>query len=167
MLIIMKNRDVEFVPQPFLDFETTWCGNVLQIDSSKAWSQGFDDGNDFFGVCGVEADRPGINVCKLFEKHRFSFHHGHRGFGADISQTQYCSSIRDNRNRVAFDGQLICIFRIFMDFRAYSRDSRGVSNGQVITGTERESVIDFDFPLKVGQESPVGKIDEFYILNFP
>ena len=31
----------------------------------------------------------------------------------------------------------------------------------------RESVIDFNFPLKVGQESPVGKIDEFYILNFP
>ena len=54
-----------------------------------------------------------------------------------------------------------------MDFRAYSRDSRGVSNGQVITSTERESVIDFDFPLKVGQESPVRKIDEFYILNFP
>ena len=53
-----------------------------------------------------------------------------------------------------------------MDFRAYSRDSGGVSNGQVITGTERESVIDFNLPLKVGQESPVRKADEFYILNF-
>ena len=36
MLVIMKDRDIALFLKFFLDLKTSWSGNILKIDTSKA-----------------------------------------------------------------------------------------------------------------------------------
>ena len=78
-------------------------GDILQVNAAKSRCHGFDARNDLFRILGIQADREGVYTCKLFEEHRFSFHHRHGRIRADIAQTEHGASIRDDGHRISFD----------------------------------------------------------------
>ena len=67
VLIIVKHRDVELALEPFLNLETPWRRDVLQIDAAKAGRDALHRIHDDAWVLTVDADREGINASKLLE----------------------------------------------------------------------------------------------------
>jgi hypothetical protein len=89
VLVIMEDRNVEFGAQAPLDLEATWRRDVLQVDRTERGRRHLDEINNAVDVLGRQAQRERIDSGKLLEQQRLTFHHGHRGLGADVAQSEH------------------------------------------------------------------------------
>ena len=100
----MKDGNVEFCLESLFDFKTNWCCDVLEVNSAKTWSDGFDGGNDVVGAMDVKHDRHTVDIGKMLKQQRLAFHDWHSTFWSDISQAQNGRSVRDNGDEIVCPG---------------------------------------------------------------
>ena len=76
VLVVVEDRDVQFVYEAFLDLEAAGSGNVLKVDAAEDQRNVFYGRDEFLDVLGVDADGEGVNVAEGFEEDGFSLHDG-------------------------------------------------------------------------------------------
>src|SRR4029077_19088444 len=75
VLVVVEDRDVEFVAQTALDDETLGALYVLEIDAAERGTDVADGGDEFFDVLRRHFDVDGIDVGEAFEENALAFHH--------------------------------------------------------------------------------------------
>ena len=86
MLIIVKDRNIEFFFQAFFDLEAAWSRNVFEIDPAEGNRNVLDSLDDLVRIFRAQAYRERINTAKLFEQLGLSFHNGHCSGRTDIAK---------------------------------------------------------------------------------
>lgn len=103
MLIVVENRDIEALPEASLNLKTTRRGDVFQINSAEAGGDPLNRLDDLARILRGKADRVSVDSGKLFEEHRFPFHHRHRRFRSDVAESQHRRPVGDHGNAVLLD----------------------------------------------------------------
>ena len=123
------------------DFEAGRSRNIFQIEAAVRGFQTGDGGDKFIGIGAsfgigdpVQADRNGINVGEVFEKHRFAFHHRQSGFRTDIAQTKYGGPVAYHSDHIAPGGIFPDILGVLFDRQTRLSHTGGVSETEVIAG---------------------------------
>src|SRR5690625_1005639 len=110
----MEHRDIRLAAQSRLNFKTSRCRNILQIDSSKNGSHQFDRVDDLIHIVRLECYRERIDAGKIFEKRTFAFHYRQARLRTDIAETEYCGTVdrkstRLNSSHVAISYAVFCL----------------------------------------------------------
>ena len=79
MLIVVKYGNVKKLLQPFFNFKTSGCTDILQIDASESRSDIDDCADNFIRILCIKADRDCIDAAKFLEKDGLAFHDRHGG----------------------------------------------------------------------------------------
>ena len=79
VLIVVKDRNAHFAPQPLFDDETFRRFDVFQIDAAETRLHQLDGLDEQFRVFGVEFQVNGVQVGEPLEQQGFAFHHGLAG----------------------------------------------------------------------------------------
>jgi hypothetical protein len=53
--------------------------------------------NDLLGVFFFQANGDNVNSSKAFKENRLAFHDWHGGFRADVSETENCSAVLEDK----------------------------------------------------------------------
>ena len=145
VLVVMKDRNIQFFYQAFFDFKATWRANIFEINSAESRSDITNCFNYFIDIFCRKTNWKSIDFSKLFKQNRFTFHNGHSGFRTDIAETENCCSVGNNGDKVSFT----CIFKnvidIFMNAAAWFSDTRSISYAQVIFIFELNAAFNFYF----------------------
>ncbi|MNW55563.1 hypothetical protein D3C74_332370 [compost metagenome] len=137
VLVVMEYRNVQLIPESLFNLKTPRRGNIFEINASECRGERFYNSNNLFRTFRVEADGHSIHIGELFEQRRFAFHHRHGRSWADISQTQYSSSIRYHSHCVFLCCQFIGLRLILCDRLTDLRHTRCIYLGQVFFGPDR------------------------------
>src|SRR5690606_35791293 len=113
VLVVMENRNIQFLDQTLLDLKTAWSGNIFEVDAAETDGNILDRSNDLIWVFRIYADRKSINAAEFLEKLAFSFHHRHRRRGADVAEPEHSGSVRNDCDRILFYRKVECFFRVF------------------------------------------------------
>ena len=85
MLVVVKDRDVEHLLKPLLNFEAFRSLYVFKIDATKRRRNRCSNRNNIINGRRVDTHRIRIDTCELLEEHRLTFHHRHRRFGTNVT----------------------------------------------------------------------------------
>ena len=83
-------------------------------------------------ILGVDAERERVHVRKLFKQHAFALHHRHAGLRADIAQAQHRRAVCDDGYRIPAACEIIGFIYILLDLQAGLRNTRRVSEGELL-----------------------------------
>ena len=75
MLIVMKNRNLHPLAANPLDGKTIRSADILQVDRTKAGLKRADQVCQALGILLVQFEVEAIDIAKLLEQDRFTFHH--------------------------------------------------------------------------------------------
>ena len=160
VLVVVEDGDVEFGAQALFDLEAAGCRDVLEVDAAVGGGDGLDDGDDLFGVLGVQDDGPGIDAAEFLEQDGLAFHDGQGGLGTDVAQAQDGGAIGDDGDRVGLHGQQVGLLRHVVDGGAHAGDAGGVGAREVVTVAQRHLGVDSTLPpmwlMKVWSETESG-----------
>ncbi|MCY1243783.1 hypothetical protein D9M72_568160 [compost metagenome] len=106
VLVVVEDRDVQFLAEALFDLEAARGGDVFKVDAAVDGGHGLGDHNDFFSVLGVKADRPGVNVGELLEQSGFAFHDGQGRGRANVAQAKDGRAVGQDCDGVALDCQV-------------------------------------------------------------
>ena len=151
----MEDRDVQFRTEPVFNLEAARRGDVFQVHAAVDGGEGLDDHDDFLGVLGVQADRPGIDVGELLEEGGLALHHRERRGRADVSQAQDGGAVGDDGDGVALDGQVPRGGGVLRDRQADAGDAGGVGAGEIVAVAQGDLRDHLELPAKVHQEGAV------------
>ena len=155
VLVIVEDRDIEFLAQACLDLEAARGRDVLEVDSAVGRGDGLADGDDLLGVLRVEGHRPGVDVGELLEQHGLALHHRHRRLGADVAEAEHRGAVGDHGDGVAFDRQAARILFVLRDRLAHAGHTGGVGTGEIVAVAQGHLRSGFELPAEVEEESPV------------
>ena len=158
VLVVVEDGDVEFIAEAVLDFEAARCGDVLKVDAAVDRGHGLGDHDDFLGVLGVQADRPGVDIGELLEQCGLAFHDGQGRGGADVAQAQDGRTVGEHGDGVALDGQVAGRCRVLGDGQADAGDAGGVGAGKIVAVAQGYFGDDFKLAAEVHQEGAVGDV---------
>ena len=85
VLVVVEDGDVQRLPQPALDLEAAWRGDVLEVDAAEDGREHDDGAHDLVDVLRCEADRKGVDAAELLEQHRFPLHDGKSSLRPDVA----------------------------------------------------------------------------------
>ena len=123
--------------------------DVFEVNTAEGGAHQFHKFHDFCGVPRVHADGEGIDIAKRFEQQGFSFHNGHGGGSADISQPKHGGSVGNDADEVGMIGVDIKHGGVFMDFHAGFGNTGGVGQGEVVIIAHGGLDANLDFSLKL------------------
>ena len=158
VLIVVKDRDVQFLAEARLDLEAARGGDVLEVDAPEGGSDQLHGLDDLVGILGVQANGEGVHAGQLLEEHGLALHDGHGGQGSDVTQPEHRRAIGHDGDAVLLDRQRECPLWILLDGQADSRHPRGVGHGEIVARADRHLAPDLDLAAKMHQEGPVGDV---------
>ena len=100
VLVVVKDGNVEFFFESFLDLETSRRGDVFEIYAAECDGDVLDRLDDLVRIFCVETNRKSIDAAKFFEQLALPFHHRHRRGRTDIAETKHCRAVRNDGDRV-------------------------------------------------------------------
>ena len=156
MLVVVEDGDVEFGAQALFDLEAAGCRDVLEVDAAVGGGDGLDDGDDLFGVLGVQDNGPGVDAAEFLEQDGLAFHDGQGGLGSDVTQAEHGGAVGDDRDRVGLHGEQVGLLRHVVDGGTHAGDAGRVGAGEVVAVTQRHLGVDFDLAADVAHEGLVG-----------
>jgi hypothetical protein len=134
VLIVVKNRYIEFFLESLLDLETTWRGDVFKIDSAEYSRDCFNSAHDLVRIFRVETDRKGIDAGEFFEQHCLAFHHRQCGCWSNVAETENCCSVCHHCDCVLFDRERENFVGVFVNRVADPGNAGSVSHREIGTG---------------------------------
>ena len=117
MLVIVHYGNIQFFFQSAFYFEAFRCLDIFQVDTSKSRGNSLYGLDEFLGLLFIYFDVEYINTCIDFEEQSFAFHYGFTAQGADVSQPEYGSTVRNNGYQISFGCVFVGILRIFLYFQ--------------------------------------------------
>ena len=127
VLVIVKNRNVQFVAQPRLNLKASGRGNILKVDAPVRRGNRLDDRDNLFRILSVEDDRPRIHPTEMLEQHSLPLHDGQCRFRTNIPEAEDGRPIRNHRHRVGFHREQARLGGLVMNGRAHARHARSVN----------------------------------------
>ncbi len=158
MLVVVKDRDVQFAFQFVLHLETTRGADILEVDRPEPGRNPAGGEDDLLGIFGVETDRVGIDIGKFLEQHRLAFHDRQGGCRPDIPEPEHRRSVADHGHGVFLDRELAHPLRRLGNGGADARHAGRVRHRQRVPGIDRYRVADADLAALVHLEHPVGHV---------
>ena len=134
MLVVVEDRDIQRLLQPFLDLKAAWRADVLQIDAAEARSQPGDSLDDLFRILGIQADGNRVHAAEFLEQDGLSFHDRHGGVRADVAEAQNGGTVGNHGDGIRLHGVGISGFLILRDDLAGLRDAGRIGQGQILSG---------------------------------
>ena len=147
VLVVMKNRNLEFLFQALLDQETFGCLDIFEVDPAIIVADEFDAIDEFVDILGSDLDVDSVDVREAFEKNGFPFHHRFRRECADIAKTEHRRAVGDHRDEVTFRGVVVCGCRIGFDLEAGIGHARRISERQIALRGQCFGRIDLDLTM--------------------
>src|SRR5699024_6664993 len=137
---------------------TTLLSNILKINADILCGDRFTEGDDLFGVVGVQSNWPSIHSGELFKQNRFALHDRHCGLRTNVAQSQHGAAIGYHRYGIALDGEVSSIGFIFGDRLADPSDSWRIGPGEVIAVAQWHLGFRFEFAAQVHKKGAVRNI---------
>ena len=132
MLIIVEDRDIEFLTEPSFDLEASRGADVLQVDAAEGRRQTFYRADDLLAVLGVQTDRKSVDVRKFLEQDGLALHDRHGGLRPDVAQAEHRAAIAHHRDQIALGRIAVHRFFIGVDLAARLRYAWGVSEAEIL-----------------------------------
>ena len=132
MLIVVHQRNVEFVAQPPFDFEALRGLDVLEVDASEGGGDGFHRADELLGVGRIDFDVEGVDSGVGLEEHALALHDGLGGQRTDVAQSEHGRAVRDHGHEVALAGVLVYVVRVVGDGQRGRRHSGRIGQRQVV-----------------------------------
>ncbi len=132
VLVIMKYRDIQTLPQNSLNLKTARCGDIFKIDAAKGRRNTGHRIDKSLGRCGINFDIEHIDIRKFLEQHALALHDRLAGQGTDIAQPQHSTAIRDHRHQIALGSITIGVFFVNRDGPHWLCDTWRVGKSQLI-----------------------------------
>ena len=123
VLIIVHDGDIELSLQSVFDLETSWCCDILEVDSTEAISDIFDRFYEFLDILRPDDDRECIDSSEFPKENTLPFHDWHRCLVSEVSESEDSRAIGDHSNRTRLQGIVIEFRRVFRYFSAWLCDS--------------------------------------------
>ena len=118
VLVVVHHRNVEFSLEATLYFEAFGSLDVLKVDTSKGWSNGFHGLDKSFGVFLVDFDVEDVDTAVDFEKQTLTLHHRLAADGANVAEAEHCGAVADHSHKVALAGVFIGVIGILLNLEA-------------------------------------------------
>lgn len=128
----MENWNVHQLLQFFLDVETVWTPDVLEVYPTERRCKIFNGIDKLIWVLGIDANIDGLHAGKLVEKHRLPLHDRLGSQSSNIAEAEHRRSICDDRDHISFIGIAECICGVICDLLTWNGDTRRVSQTQVV-----------------------------------
>ena len=128
----MENRDVAALLELTLNFKAARGGNIFQIDAAKAAREKGNGVDDLINILAPNAQRNGVHIAERFKEDAFALHHRHAGLRADIAQAQHRRAVCDDGYRIPAACEIIGFIYILLDLQAGLRNTRRVSEGELL-----------------------------------
>ncbi len=125
----MEYRDIAALFQLAFNLKAPGCRDVLQVYSTKRTGNQCNCVYKLIHVFGLYAQRKSIYIPKRLKQHTFPFHYRHSCLRTDISKTQHCCSVRDNRAQIVPAGQLVRFVNVLLDLKTGLGNSRCIGKG--------------------------------------
>ena len=145
VLVVVKDRDVEFFLEDALDFEAFRRFDVFQVDAAEGRRERADDRDHFLDRLGVDLDVEHVHVGEALEQDAFAFHDGLGGQRALVAQAEDRRAVGDHGDEVGFGGQFVSGERIARDFEHRFGDAGRVGEREIALGLQRLGRDDLDF----------------------
>ena len=100
VLVVVHHGDVEFFLKATFNLKALWSLDILEVDTSEGWGNGFDGLDELFRVFLIDLDVEHVDAGIYLEKQTFTLHHRLGGMSTDVTQTQH-SCIERNEDGVA------------------------------------------------------------------
>ena len=147
MLVVVEDRDIQFLLQTALDLKAGRRGDVLQVDAAEHRGQQPHGLDDFFGIVGVQADGEGVHTAEFLEQNGLALHHRLGGGGADVAQAQHSGAVGHHSHQVALGGIGVGGGGVLGDLPAGLGHAGGIGGGEVLPGLYRNLADDLDLSL--------------------
>jgi hypothetical protein len=138
VLVVVENRDVQFLAQCFLYVEALGRLDVLEVDTAEAGGHLPAEIDDAVGVLLVDAQGKRVHPAELLEEDCLSLHHRHGRLGADVAQAQHGTPVGHHRHHVLAHGEVVREGGLIVDSPAYARHTRCVGHGEVCARFQRD-----------------------------
>ena len=139
VLIVVEHGDVERGAQRLFDLERPGRRDVLQVDAAEGGRQPDDCLHDLVRLVDIKADRERIHTGEFLEQQRLALHHRHRSRRADVTETQHCRTVADDRDCVALDRQVVDPLGLIGDRSADTSHAGRIGHGEVIGIAQRDA----------------------------
>ena len=115
MLIVVKNRNVEFIAQPAFDDEAFRRLDVFEVYAPEGRTDIADGRDQFFDVlCGhFDVDR--IDIGEALEQDGLALHYRLGGKRAEIAHAQDRGAVGDNGDQIPLGGVIVGLLRVVRD----------------------------------------------------
>ena len=131
MLVIVHDRDIQFVLQATFDLEGFGCLDIFQVYPPESRCDPFDRIDELVHILGVDLNVEHINVGKYLKEQTLPFHDRLGSLGSNITQPQNCSTIRDHCDQVALVGVAIDVVRLLLYLQARLGYSGRIGKGKI------------------------------------
>ena len=151
MLVVVEDGDAHALLEFGLDFEAGGGGDVFEVDAAEGRLELFDRFDQLLGVGAAlvvedlaEAERHGVDVGEALEEHRFAFHDGQPGFGADVAEPEDGGAVAHHRDEIPAGGVFPDVLGMILDLEAGLGDAGGVGERKLETGAAGLGRLDGD-----------------------
>jgi len=127
MLVIMEDRNITFFFQFLFNFETSRCGNIFQVYSTKGTGDHIDCIYNFVHIVAFNAEWKCIYITKCLEKDTFTFHNRHSGFWSNVSKSKNSRTVCNYQTHVPSSCEFVRFVYILLDFQTRLCNSRCIS----------------------------------------
>ena len=104
VLVVVEDRNVHQLAQPFLDHEAVGRLDVFQIDAAEGGAQIAHRADEVIDVRRVDFQVDGVHVGEALEENGLALHHRLGGERAQIAQPQDRGAVGDHGHEIALGG---------------------------------------------------------------
>ena len=117
MLVIVHHGDVEGLLEALLDVEALRGLDILEVDTTKGGSDALYCLAELLGILLGYLDIEYVDTTVDLEEQTFTLHDGLAAHGADVAQTEYGSTVRDNGYQVTLIGVLVSCVGVLLNLQ--------------------------------------------------
>ncbi len=137
VLVVVHDGDVERALQPFLDGETLRRLDVFEVDAAERRGNLLHRLAELVGVFLVDLNVEDVDTAVDLEQQSLAFHDRLAAHGTDVAQSQYGSTVGDDRHEVALVGVFVDVVGVLLNLQTGERHPRRVGEGEVCLRTIR------------------------------
>ena len=145
VLVVVHDGDVECALQALFNIETFGSLDVFQVDTAKGRGNTLDGFAELFGVFLVDLDIKDVDTAIDLKEQTLTLHDGLAAHSANVAQSQYGGTVRNNSDQVSLVGISIGVVGILLDFQTRIGHTGGVSQRKVCLCTIGLGGLYFDF----------------------
>src|SRR5207247_1307677 len=107
VLVVVKDRNAERLPQRLFYIEAVRSANVLEVDATDGRLEELAELDDVVRLLRAHFEIEHVEIGELLEQVRFALHDRLAGDRADVAEAEDRRAVRDHRDEVALGRVLV------------------------------------------------------------